>query len=84
MSAAEGLLVEEADAMAGRVILLRRVSGRPGAEGAPFEGRAALCCWRVLVLEVESAKPAAGVMRRDCKMLLVIYPVDRTDLVRFN
>lgn len=54
MSAAEGLLVEEADAVAGRVILLRRVSGRPGAEGAPFEGRAAVCCWRVLVLEVES------------------------------
>lgn len=51
--------------MAGRVILLRRVSGRPGAEGAPFEGRATLCCWRVLVLEVEAAKPDGGAMRRD-------------------
>lgn len=65
MSATEGLLVEEADGMAGRVILLRRVSGRPGAEGAPFEGRATLCCWRVLVLEVEAAKPDGGAMRRD-------------------
>lgn len=47
ISLAVGLLVEEAWAVAGRVILLRRVSGRPGAEGAPFEGRV----WRAVVLE---------------------------------
>ena len=36
------------------VILVRRVSGRPGAEGAPFEarGREMGICWRVVVLEV--------------------------------
>lgn len=38
ISLREGLLVDEAVALAGRVILLRRVSGSPGAEGAPFEG----------------------------------------------
>lgn len=42
MSAAEGWLVEEAVAVAGRVSLLRRVSGRPGAEGAPLE-RCVVC-----------------------------------------
>ena len=50
MSLAAGLLVDEAVAVAGRVILLRRVSGIPGAEGAPF---VAWACCRVVVLVVE-------------------------------
>lgn len=61
ISLRDGLLVDEAVALAGRVILLRRVSGRPGAEGAPFEGRD----WRVVVLDVEVGWPAGGAMRRD-------------------
>lgn len=61
ISLREGLLVDEAVALAGRVILLRRVSGSPGAEGAPFEG----LDWRVVVLVVELGWPAGGAMRRD-------------------
>lgn len=63
MSAAEGWLVEEAVAVAGRVSLLRRVSGRPGAEGAPLDR--CVVCWRVEVLVVEVRLPLAGTMRRD-------------------
>jgi hypothetical protein len=33
-------LLEGGPTGAGRAILLRRVSGRPGADGAPFDGRA--------------------------------------------
>jgi hypothetical protein len=60
--------VDEAWAVAGSVSLLRRVSGRPGAEGAPFEGRAAvtLACWRVVRLVVALGLPLGGAMRRDC------------------
>ena len=53
---------------AGAVILLRRVSGRPGAEGAPLEGRGRLMgiSWRVEVFEVDVGWFAGGAMRRDC------------------
>lgn len=61
------MLVDEAVALAGRVILLRRVSGSPGAEGAPFEGR--VC--RVVVLVVELGWEVGGAMRRDWNCLLV-------------
>jgi hypothetical protein len=63
ISAADGWLVEEAVAVAGRVSLLRRVSGRPGAEGAPLER--CVVCWRVEVLVVEVRLPLGGAMRRD-------------------
>jgi hypothetical protein len=61
------VFVEEAWAVAGRVSLLRRVSGRPGAEGAPFEGRGAvtLACCRVVRLVVAVGLPLGGAMRRD-------------------
>lgn len=52
---------------AGRVIFSRSVSGRPGAEGAPLEGRGrqmGICC-RVEVLVVEVGWLAGGAMRRD-------------------
>lgn len=64
----DGWLVDEAVAVAGRVSLLRRVSGRPGAEGAPLD-RWATCevCWRVVVLVVEVRLPLGGAMRRDWK-----------------
>jgi hypothetical protein len=67
MSAADGLLVDEAVAVAGRVSLLRSVSGRPGAEGAPFERwlEACVVCRRAEVLEVEVRLPLGGAMRRD-------------------
>jgi hypothetical protein len=67
MSAADGLLVEEAASVAGRVSLLRSVSGRPGAEGAPFERWLAECVvWRrAEVLVVEVRLPLGGAMRRD-------------------
>lgn len=63
-------VVEEADGGpqgAWAVILLRRVSGRPGAEGAPLEGRGRVMgiCWRVLVLVVSVGLLAGGAMRRD-------------------
>jgi hypothetical protein len=61
MSLRAGVLVDEAVAVAGRVILVRRVSGIPGAEGAPFES----CVWRVVVLVVELGLPDGGAMRRD-------------------
>lgn len=50
------------------VILFRRVSGRPGAEGAPLEGRGRLMgiSWRVVVLVVDVGWLAGGAMRRDC------------------
>lgn len=53
--------MDEAVALAGRVSLLRSVSGSPGAEGAPFEG----LDWRVVVLVVELGWLAGGAMRRD-------------------
>lgn len=62
MSLAAGLLVDEAVAEAGRVILLRRVSGRPGAEGALLD---ACACVRVVTLVVELGLAAGGAMRRD-------------------
>lgn len=61
MSLREGLLVDEAVVLAGTVVLLRRVSGSPGAEGAPLEGR--VC--RVVVLVVELGCAVGGAMRRD-------------------
>jgi hypothetical protein len=59
--------VEEACSVAGRVILLRSVSGRPGAEGAPFEGRGATSgpASRVVVLLVALRWAGSGAMRRD-------------------
>jgi len=69
MSFKDGLLVDEAVAEAGRVILLRRVSGRPGAEGAPFES----CVWRVVVLVVELGWPVGGAMRRDWELLVICF-----------
>lgn len=62
--------MEEADGGpqgAWAVILLRRVSGRPGAEGAPLEGRGRVMgiCWRVFVLVVSVGLLAGGAMRRD-------------------
>lgn len=62
MSLAAGLLVDEAEAEAGRVSLLRSVSGRPGAEGALFD---ACACCRVVMLVVELGLAAGGAMRRD-------------------
>lgn len=61
------VLVEEAWAVAGRVILLRRVSGRPGAEGAPFDGRDAVTptSARVVRLEVSTGLLLGGAKRRD-------------------
>lgn len=56
------MLVDEAVAEAGRVILLRRVSGRPGAEGALLD---ACACVRVVTLVVELGLAAGGAMRRD-------------------
>lgn len=57
------------------VILVRRVSGRPGAEGAPLEGcgREMGICWRVVVLVVEEGWFEGGAMRRDCFGLLVLF-----------
>jgi hypothetical protein len=73
MSAADGLLVEEAVAVAGRVSLLRRVSGRPGAEGAPLERLAECVVWRrAEVLVVEVRLPLGGAMRRDWMGRLVV------------
>jgi hypothetical protein len=59
--------VEEACAVAGSVSLLRSVSGRPGAEGAPLEGLAAVMepAWRVVRLLVWDGLPLGGAMRRD-------------------
>lgn len=55
-------MVDEACAVAGSVSLLRRVSGRPGAEGAPFEGRGAvtLACCLVVRLVVALGLPLGG------------------------
>jgi hypothetical protein len=66
------LLVDEACAVAGRVSLFRRVSGRPGAEGAPFEGRGAvtLACCLVVKLVVALGLPLGGAMRRDWGLLV--------------
>ena len=54
-------------------ILLRRVSGRPGAEGAPLEGRGREIgiSWRVVVLVVEVRWLVGGAILRDC--LLSVY-----------
>ena len=59
---------------AGWVIFSRRVSGRPGAEGAPLDGRGRQMgiCWRVEVLVVEVGWLAGGAMRRDCVFVSVI------------
>lgn len=48
-------------------MLSRRVSGRPGAEGAPFDGCGSEIgiCWRVLVLSVWEGWLDWGAMRRD-------------------
>jgi hypothetical protein len=59
-----GPVVEEGGPRgAWRVMLLRRVSGRPGAEGAPFE------TWddgtREVVFVVEVGWEAGGAIRRD-------------------
>lgn len=55
------------------MILLRRVSGRPGAEGAPLEGRGRVMgiCWRVVVLVVSVGLLAGGAMRRDFSLLVL-------------
>ena len=73
-------VVEEADGGpqgAWAVILLRRVSGRPGAEGAPLEGRGRVMgiCWRVVVLVVSVGLLAGGAMRRDLFLLSVLFSV---------
>lgn len=54
---------------------MRRVSGSPGAEGAPLEGRGREMgiCWRVVVLVVEEGQFEGGAMRRDCFGLLVLF-----------
>ena len=59
--------VDDACAVAGCVSLLRSVSGSPGAEGAPLDGRGVwrLACCRVVRLLVCVALPLGGAMRRD-------------------
>lgn len=47
------------------VMLSRRVSGRPGAEGAPFDGWGREMGMRVVVLVVWVAGVVWGAMRRD-------------------
>lgn len=65
------------------VNLVRRVSGRPGAEGAPFEGRGREMgiCWRVVVLEVWVGWFGWGAIRRDCLSFVreVRFEIDMVD-----
>jgi hypothetical protein len=56
------------------VMLLRSVSGRPGAEGAPLLGWGALAaelCWRPMVLSVYEACEVGGAMRRDWRYVSI-------------
>lgn len=51
------------------------MSGRPGAEGAPLEGRGRVMgiCWRVVVLVVSVGLLAGGAMRRDLFLLIFFF-----------
>jgi hypothetical protein len=58
-----------------RVMLLRRVSGRPGAEGAPLVGWGAVMLevkFRPVLLSVWEAWFDDGVKRRDWLMLVCL------------